>query len=70
MLASDFSNLDFSKAVLSKADSAGFYFLRVPFNERSIRNDFLPLQTNRIGGVKRGKILHLEGATRRQDDEG
>ncbi|MGN6402600.1 MAG: hypothetical protein ACTHMD_19230, partial [Flavisolibacter sp.] len=65
--SSDYNDLDFAKAVLSKADSVQLYFLRIPFNRKKLENDFVLLQISKVGKVQRGKIIHLEGGQRRQD---
>ena len=61
----DYNHLDFSKAVCSKAESAGLFFLRIPFIGKKLQNDFVVVQTNRDGQVQRGKIVHLEGGQKR-----
>lgn len=63
----DFENLDFSRAVLSKADSPQLYFLRIPFNGKKLQSDFVLLQTSKVGKVQTGKIIHLEGGQKMQD---
>ena len=58
---SDYSSLDFSEAVLNKVDSVGLYFLRVPFKGKSVATDFVMVNTDKEGKVKKGRIIHLEG---------
>jgi hypothetical protein len=57
----DYITLDFSKAILSKVDSASLYMFRVPLKGKNIKNDFVILKTDANGIVERGKIIHLEG---------
>jgi len=63
----DYSELDFSRAILSNTDSVQLYFLRIPFNGKKIQNDFILLQTSRDGQVQKGKIIHLEGGRKKKD---
>jgi hypothetical protein len=63
----DYNKLDFTKAILSKSDSAGLYLLRIPFHGKELKNDFVLLQTSKTGQVQRGKIIHLEGARKEYD---
>lgn len=57
----DYSVLDFSKALINKVDSVNLYFLRVPFKGKSLVNDFVIVKTNKDGKIEQGKIIHLEG---------
>lgn len=61
LASNDYSSLDFSRAVQSKVDSVGFNFLRVPFKNKKFENDFVIVQTDEKGNVRKGKIVHLEG---------
>jgi hypothetical protein len=61
----DYNHLDFSKTVCSKAESAGLFFLRIPFIGKKLQNDFVVVQTSKGGQVQRGKIVHLEGGQKR-----
>ncbi|HUC81920.1 MAG TPA: hypothetical protein VMR70_13450 [Flavisolibacter sp.] len=58
----DFSGLDFTRSVQSKVDSVQMNVLRVPFKNKKLENDFVIVETDEIGTVKQGKIIHLEGA--------
>jgi hypothetical protein len=58
---SDYMELDFQRAVLSKVDSAGLYYLRIPFKCKKLANDFVIVKTTRSGEIQKGKIVHLEG---------
>lgn len=62
LTTSDFSNLDFTKAIINRVDSVSLYFLRVPFKEKSITSDFVIVKTDKEGRVDGGKIIHLEGS--------
>jgi hypothetical protein len=57
----DYSDLEFSKAILSKDYTASLYFLRIPFKGKKIENDFLIIMTSINGIIKQGKIVHIEG---------
>ena len=62
MLPADYSELDFSKALINKVDSLRLYFIRVPFKGNSVSNDFVIV---RISGNEKqlsGKIISLKGA--------
>jgi hypothetical protein len=61
LAANDYAQLDFSKAILNKVDSVQLYFLRIPFNGKSLANDFLVVKTNSNGVIEKGRIIHLEG---------
>jgi hypothetical protein len=67
---SDFSQLNFNKAVLSKVDSVGLFLLRVPFAGKNIKNDFILLQTAKPGTIVKGKIVHVEGEQVQVEDAG
>jgi len=58
---SDFTQLDFSRAILSKVDSVQLYLLRIPFKGHNLRNDFVILKTSQSGQIQLGKFVHLEG---------
>jgi hypothetical protein len=66
--ATGFEALDFSRAVRSRVDSIGFFALRVPFKGKEEKEDFVFLQTNAIGQVERGKIVHLKGEITEEGD--
>ena len=57
--ATDFVNLDFSKARLSAVDSVGLYLLRIPFKGKDIATDFVLLQTGPNGNIQRGRMVQL-----------
>lgn len=57
----DFKALDFSKAGRSSVDSAGLYFLRIPFKGKKGNEDFVWVKTNKTGQIEKGRIIHLEG---------
>ena len=57
----DYSELDFSKAVLNKIDSLQLFYLRIPFRGKPLRADFVLVQTTAAGKVKAGKIVHMQG---------
>lgn len=59
--ATDFAQLDFSKAVRLRVDSVGFYALRVPFKGKVPKEDFVFAKTNEAGRIEKGKIVHLAG---------
>lgn len=61
MSGSDFSNLDFTKAIVNRVDSVSLYFMRVPFKGKSIEGDFVLVKTEKDGRVKEGRVVHLEG---------
>ena len=58
----DFSKLDFKEARLNKVDSAGLFLLRIPFSGKPLATDFVLLQTDALGSITQGRIVHLEGA--------
>lgn len=64
----DFTNLDFSRSVLSKVDSVSLYLLRVPFQGKALRNDFVLVKTDKTGWVEQGKIIHLEGKAKKWEE--
>lgn len=61
LTGTDYAYLDFSRSVLTKADSASLYLLRIPVRDKALRNDFVLVKTDREGQVAQGKIIHLEG---------
>lgn len=61
MVLADFKVLDFSKAARSRVDSAGLYYLRVPFTDKNAREDFVFVKTDERGRIERGKIVHIKG---------
>lgn len=61
MLGEDFSRLDFSHALYNHVDSAGLYFLRVPFKGTSIAENFVLVKLNVDGNIKEGRIIRLNG---------
>jgi hypothetical protein len=62
--ANDFATLDFNRAVLSKVDSVQLFFLRIPFKEKNLQNDFVIVKTNADGKINAGKIVHLDGTSK------
>lgn len=61
MRTEDFSQLDFSRALYNHVDSAGLYFLRVPFRGTSIAENFVLVKLNVDGNIKEGRIIRLNG---------
>ena len=61
LLSDDYIRLDFSKTTLNRVDSAGLYFLRIPFTGKSLATDFVLVKTSWEGIIEKGKIVHLEG---------
>lgn len=59
---SDYESLDFERAVFSKIDSVGLYYLRIPFKGKKLENDFVIVNTTNAGQIERGKIVHMEGS--------
>ena len=60
----DYRVLDFSRAVLTSIKDDEALVLRIPFKNKIIRNDFVLLQLEKNGAIKRGKIIHLDGGER------
>jgi hypothetical protein len=69
MQSADYADLDFTRSVLTKVDSAGLYLLRVPYKGKTVGTDFVLVKTDKEGRVEMGKIIHLEGKTI-EDGEG
>src|SRR5690242_13870644 len=59
--ASDYTQFDFSRAVLSKVDSVQLYCLRIPLKGMKLEKDFVILKTSSWGKIEAGRIVHLEG---------
>lgn len=70
LINSDYAALDFSRALLNKVDSAGLYFLRVPFRDKAIARDFVMVKTTQDGKIKEGRIIHMEGKIQNLNWEG
>src|SRR5687767_8383796 len=56
---STYETLDFSRAIKTKI-SDDTSFLRIPFKGKLIQNDFLLVQTNRLGSINRGRMVSVE----------
>lgn len=65
----DFSSLDFTRSVQSKVDSVQLNVLRVPFKNKKLENDFVIVETDETGIVKRGKIIHLKGVVTENEND-
>jgi hypothetical protein len=61
MRSDDFARLDFSRALYNHVDSAGLYFLRVPFRGTSITENFVLVKLNEGGSIQEGRIIRLNG---------
>ena len=57
----DYDSLDFSKAVQSRINK-DTSFLRIPVKGKSIKNEFVLLQTNDDGRINRGRKIFLSKA--------
>jgi hypothetical protein len=60
--ATDYASLDFSKVAKTFIDSGNVTLLRIPFKQKSINSDFILLQTTVEGGIKKGRVIHINGA--------
>ena len=60
----DYSGLDFSRVVCNRVDSAGLYFMRVPFKEKAITESFVIVKIKNNTSVEAGKIIRLDGGVR------
>src|SRR4051794_6889732 len=57
---SDYSKVDFSQVFKSKDVQSGFYFVRIGLFNKSLSNDFILLQTDSLGNVRGGKVIHVD----------
>jgi hypothetical protein len=64
MRSEDYGALDFTRAVYNHVDSAGLYFLRIPFKGKTIAEKFVLVKMTADGGLKQGKIIQLDGGVR------
>jgi hypothetical protein len=61
MRSEDYVALDFTRAVYNHVDSAGLYFLRIPFKGKTIAEKFVLVKMTVDGKIKQGKIIQLDG---------
>jgi hypothetical protein len=61
MGSEDFARLDFSRALYNHVDSAGLYFMRLPFRGSSIAENFVLVKLNEGGSIQEGRIIRLNG---------
>lgn len=55
----DFSNLDFTRALISASEKEQLYFLRVPFKGKNLKNEFVIVKTNAAGKIEAGRKVKL-----------
>lgn len=58
--ATDLSLLDLAGSLRYHEGTDSIYFLRIPFRNKNIQQDFVLLQTNPAGDILKGKVIHLE----------
>ncbi|TKK64719.1 hypothetical protein FC093_21975 [Ilyomonas limi] len=58
--ASDYSHVNFSQVFKSKNAQGNYYFVRIGLLHKSMATDFILLQTDSLGNVKGGKLIHVD----------
>lgn len=61
MQKNEFGKLDFSRMVRGSIQKEKITLVRVPFNDKSIANDFVLLQTTESGKLIKGVIINIKG---------
>lgn len=56
----DYSHVNFSQLLKSKDVQSNFYFLRIGLLNKSLATDFILLQTDSLGNVRGGKLIHVD----------
>jgi hypothetical protein len=64
MRSEDYVALDFTGAMYNHVDTAGLYFLRIPFKGKTIAEKFVLVKMTADGSLKQGKIIQLDGGVR------
>lgn len=59
--AADYASLDLSKIFLTQPDSDKVFLVRIPIKGKLLRTDFVLVQTDAMGSVLKGKIIHIDG---------
>src|SRR6266542_4496082 len=56
----ELSSLDFTHAIILKAEKQHLYFFRIPYIGKKFSQDFLIVKTNAKGKIEAGKIIHIQ----------
>lgn len=58
--ASDYNNINFSLVLKSKDAQHNYYYVRIGLVDKSLATDFILLQTDSLGQVLGGKLIHMD----------
>lgn len=68
LTARDFAHIDFTRSIITKTDTA-IFFLRIPFINKKLSEEFVLLQTDTLGKILTGSIIKLSQRTNISDED-
>jgi len=64
--ASDYKKVNFTQLFKSKNAQGDYYYVRIGLLNKSMATDFILLQTDNVGNVLSGKLIHVDAGKRNQ----